>query len=127
VLKHGKKKNFTDFITSAEGLIAGDYTSRCRIVAHGYSAGVRLMGAVYTMRPDLWADVIAQMSFLDVLTTIEHFDIQPLGTTSFQIWGDPRVSAGNAYMATYSPRTICTRRRIRPCWQGSVADYRVAF
>ncbi|MDT1883970.1 prolyl oligopeptidase family serine peptidase, partial [Acinetobacter baumannii] len=72
-------------------LIAERYTSKGRIVAHGFSAGGLLMGAIYTMRPDLWAGVIAQMPFLDVLTTIEHYENHPLGTTSFPFWGDPRV------------------------------------
>ncbi|MEW7848297.1 prolyl oligopeptidase family serine peptidase [Massilia aurea] len=128
VLKHGKKKTFTDFIASAEGLIAGGYTSKGRIVAHGYSAGGLLMGAIYTMRPDLWAGVIAQMPFLDVLTTIEHFDIHPLGMTPFPIWGDPRVPEDHAYMATYSPYDHLQQAAYPALLAvGSVADDRVAF
>ncbi|MBB3224941.1 prolyl oligopeptidase family serine peptidase [Pseudoduganella umbonata] len=128
VLKRGKRKTFTDFIACAEFLIAQGYTRRQRIVAHGYSAGGLLMGAVYTMRPDLWAGVIAQVPFLDVLSTMEHFDIHPLGTTSFPFWGDPRIPEDHAYMASYSPYD-----NLRPAAypallaQGSVADDRVAF
>ena len=48
VLKQGKKKTFTDFITCAEHLIAHGYTRKQRIVAHGFSAGGLLMGAIYT-------------------------------------------------------------------------------
>ena len=86
------------------------------------------MGAFYTMRPDLWAGVIAQMPFLDVLTTIEHFDIHPLGMTPFPIWGDPRVPEDHAYMATYSPYDHLQKAAYPALLAvGSVADDRVAF
>jgi oligopeptidase B len=128
VLKQGKKKTFTDFIAVAEYLIAQRYTRKQRIVAHGYSAGGLLMGAIYTMRPDLWAGVIARVPFVDVLTTIEHYEVHPLGTTSFPFWGDPRVPEDHAYMASYSPYDHL-RRTAYPALLalGSVADDRVAF
>ena len=128
VLKQDKKTTFTDFITCAEHLIAERYTSKGRIVAHGFSAGGLLMGAIYTMRPDLWAGVIAQIPFLDVLTTIEHYENHPLGTTSFPFWGDPRVPEDHAYMATYSPYdNLRTAAYPALLALGSVADDRVAF
>jgi oligopeptidase B len=128
VLKHGKKTTFTDFITCAEYLIAGGYTRPRRIVAHGFSAGGLLMGAVYTMRPDLWAGVIARVPFLDVLTTLEHFDERPLGTTSFVHWGDPRVPEDHAYMATYSPYDQLKTAAYPALFAlGSVADNHVSF
>jgi oligopeptidase B len=128
VLKQGKKKTFTDFITCAEHLIAHGYTRKQRIVAHGFSAGGLLMGAIYTMRPDLWAGVIARVPFLDVLTTMEHYDTHPLGTTSFPYWGDPHVPEEYAYMASYSPYDHL-RAAAYPALLavGSVADNRVAF
>jgi oligopeptidase B len=128
VLARGKKTTFTDFITCAEHLIAKGYTGKQRIVAHGYSAGGLLMGAIYTMRPDLWAGVIAQVPFVDVLNTIEAFESHPLGTTSFPFWGDPRIPEDHAYMASYSPYD-----NLKPASYpallatGSVADERVAF
>jgi oligopeptidase B len=128
VLKQGKKKTFTDFIACAEYLIAERYTRKQRIVAHGYSAGGLLMGAIYTMRPDLWAGVIARVPFLDVLTTMEEYENHPLGTTSFPFWGDPHVPEEHAYMASYSPYD-----QLKPAAYpallalGSVADNRVAF
>lgn len=102
-LKQGKKKTFTDFIACAEHLVAAGYTSKGRIVAYGMSAGGLLVGAAYNMRPDLWAGVIAQVPFVDVLTSIEHYQDHPLGTTPFPHWGDPRVPEEHAYMASYSP------------------------
>jgi oligopeptidase B len=128
VLKTGKKKSFTDFIACAEHLIAGGYAAKGRIVAHGYSAGGLLMGAVYTMRPDLWAGVIAQVPFVDPLNTMDYFESHPLGLTALPIWGDPRVPAEYAYIASYSPYD-----QLRPAAYpallatGSVADERVAF
>ncbi len=128
VLKRGKKKTFTDFITCAEYLIAQGYTRKGRIVAHGFSAGGLMMGAVYTMRPDLWAGVIARVPFLDVLTTLEHFEDRPLGTTSFVHWGDPRVPEDHAYMASYSPYDQLKPAAYPALFAlGSVADNRVSF
>lgn len=128
VLKHGKKTTFTDFIACAEHLVEQRYTRKARIVAHGLSAGGLLMGAIYTMRPDLWAGVIAQVPFVDVLTTMEEYQIHPLGTTSFPFWGDPRVPEDHAYMASYSPYDQL-RSAAYPALLalGSVADERVAF
>ena len=128
VLKQGKKKTFTDFIDCAEYLISQRYTRKQRIVAHGYSAGGLLMGAIYTMRPDLWAGVIARVPFVDVLTTMEHYENHPLGTTSFPFWGDPRVPEEHAYIASYSPYDQL-RKTAYPALLavGSVADNRVAF
>ena len=128
VLRHGKKTTFSDFIACAEHLIRDGYTSRGRIVAHGLSAGGLLMGAAYTMRPDLWAGVIAQVPFVDVLTTLEEYEIHPLGSTAFPIWGDPRIPEDLAYVASYSPYDHL-REAAYPALlaTGSVADDRVAF
>ena len=128
VLKHGKKKTFTDFIACAEHLIAHRYTEPRRIVAHGLSAGGLLMGAVFTMRPDLWAGVIAQVPFVDVLNTMDDFETHPLGTTALPIWGDPRVPEDYAYCASYSPYDNL-RGEPYPALlaTGGVADDRVAF
>jgi oligopeptidase B len=128
VLTTGKKKSFTDFIDCAEHLCAEGYTARGRIVAHGFSAGGLLMGAIFTMRPDLWAGVIAQVPFIDPLGTMEQFESHPLGASALPIWGDPRIPEEYAYMASYSPYD-----RIEPAAYpaflstGSVADERVSF
>ncbi|MBB5686880.1 S9 family peptidase [Sphingobium boeckii] len=128
VLKTGKKKTFTDFIACAEHLIAEGYTAKGRIVSHGYSAGGLLMGAIYTMRPDLWAGVIAQVPFVDPLNTMDAFETHPLGLTALPIWGDPRVPEEYAYIASYSPYD-----QLKPAaypallTTSSLADERVAF
>lgn len=128
VLRKGKKKTFTDFIACAEHLIAERYTAKGRIVAHGYSAGGLLMGAVYVMRPDLWAGVIAQVPFVDPLNTMDYFESHPLGTTALPIWGDPRIPDEYDYIASYSPYD-----NLKPdpypalLATGNVADERVSF
>lgn len=128
VLRKGKRTTFTDFIACAEHLVAQRYTAKGRIVAHGYSAGGLLMGAVYTMRPDLWAGVIAQVPFVDPLNTMDHFQTHPLGTTALPIWGDPRIADEYDYIASYSPYD-----NLKPApypallATGNVADERVAF
>ena len=69
--KRAKKMNsFSDFIAAAEFLAAEGYTSPGRIVAHGSSAGGMLMGAVANMAPDLFLGIVAEVPFVDVLTTI---------------------------------------------------------
>ncbi|MFT3762270.1 MAG: prolyl oligopeptidase family serine peptidase [Pseudoxanthomonas sp.] len=103
VLRTGKKRSFTDFIACAEHLAAERYTARGRIVAFGLSAGGLLAGAVYTMRPDLWAGVVAPVAFVDVLTTLEYYEDHPLGASGIPIWGDPRIPADHDYIASYSP------------------------
>ena len=72
--KEGKRENkvntFTDFIAAGEFLAAQGFTSRGRIVAHGGSAGGMLMGAVANMAPELFLGIIAEVPFVDVLTTM---------------------------------------------------------
>lgn len=129
VLTTGKKTTFTDFIACAEHLIEGGYTARRRIVAKGMSAGGMLTGAVYAMRPDLWAGVIAEVAFVDVLNTMEHFDSHPLGAGAVPIWGDPRIPEEHAAMADWSPYEQLDEQADYPALlaTGSVADERVSF
>jgi oligopeptidase B len=103
VLTTGKKKTFTDFIACAEYLIDQGYTSAKKIVAYGFSAGGLLMGAIYWMRPDLWAGVIARAPFVDMLNDMDNFENHPLGRSALPIWGDPRVPSEYEYMLSYSP------------------------
>ncbi|MEZ7937266.1 MAG: prolyl oligopeptidase family serine peptidase, partial [Paludibacteraceae bacterium] len=65
-----KKNTFTDFIACSEKLIADKYTSADRLAAMGGSAGGLLMGAVANMRPDLYQTIVAQVPFVDVVTTM---------------------------------------------------------
>ncbi len=98
-----KTNTFTDFIAAAEMLIEKSFTSKGQIVAHGGSAGGMLMGAIANMRPDLFAGIIAQVPFVDVLNTMLD-DTLPLTPPEWPEWGNP-LSDKEAYerIAGYSP------------------------
>jgi oligopeptidase B len=101
-LEH-KRNTFTDFIACAEHLIAGGYTTPDHLVARGGSAGGLLMGAVTNLRPDLFHAVIAEVPFVDVLTTMLDESL-PLTVTEWEEWGNPAASpAIYDYMKSYSP------------------------
>jgi len=97
-----KKNTFTDFIAAAEHLVAEGYADPDRVYAMGGSAGGLLVGAVFTMRPDLWDGVVARVPFVDVVTTMLDASI-PLTTFEWDEWGDPRVREYYDYMLSYSP------------------------
>ena len=99
-----KRNTFTDFIASAEYLIAQNYTSKDRLVIMGGSAGGLLMGAVTNMRPDLFAAVIAKVPFVDVINTMLDTSL-PLTVGEFEEWGNPRNKDEYEYMKTYCPYT----------------------
>jgi oligopeptidase B len=98
-----KRNTFTDFIACAEHLIDAGWTTPERLVIRGGSAGGLLMGAVTNMRPDLWTAVVAEVPFVDVLTTMRD-ETLPLTVTEWEEWGDP-VHDATAYatIRSYSP------------------------
>ena len=97
-----KKNTFTDFIACAEHLVQQEYTSPAHLYAMGGSAGGLLMGAVINMRPDLFNGAIANVPFVDVVTTMLDESI-PLTTGEFQEWGNPKEKEFYDYMLSYSP------------------------
>ena len=97
-----KKNTFLDFIACAEHLINIGYTSPQQLFAMGGSAGGLLVGAVVNMRPDLWRGVIAQVPFVDVVTTMLDESI-PLTTGEYDEWGNPNEKKYYDYMLSYSP------------------------
>jgi oligopeptidase B len=97
-----KKNTFFDFIDVTEGLVARHYAAPDRVFALGGSAGGLLMGAIATMRPELYRGVIAAVPFVDVITTMMDDSI-PLTSNEFDEWGDPRVKESYDYMLSYSP------------------------
>ncbi len=97
-----KKNTFTDFRTCAEHLIAQGWTASDRIFAMGGSAGGLLMGAVINMCPDLFHGVVAQVPFVDVLTTMLDESI-PLTTGEYDEWGNPNDPQCYDYIQSYSP------------------------
>jgi oligopeptidase B len=103
-----KKNTFTDFIDCGEYLIAEKFTSKQHLYAQGGSAGGLLMGAIATMRPDLWNGVIAQVPFVDVINTMLDESI-PLTTNEFDEWGNPKNKEAYVYMKSYSPYENVTK------------------
>jgi oligopeptidase B len=97
-----KKNTFTDFIACAEHLIAEKFTNPEKLFATGGSAGGLLMGAVANMRPDLFKGIIADVPFVDVITTMLDDSI-PLTTGEFDEWGNPEEKKYYDYMLSYSP------------------------
>ncbi len=97
-----KKNTFTDFIACSEKLIADKYTSADKLAAMGGSAGGLLMGAVANMRPDMYQTIVAQVPFVDVITTM--FDeTLPLTTGEYEEWGNPNEEEYYNYIKSYSP------------------------
>ena len=97
-----KINTFTDFIDCSKFVIAEKYTSPEHLYAEGGSAGGLLMGAIVNMRPELYNGVIAQVPFVDVITTMLD-DTIPLTTGEYDEWGNPNEKRYYDYMLSYSP------------------------
>lgn len=97
-----KKNTFTDFVDCSKYLLAENYTSSDRLFAQGGSAGGLLMGAVVNMAGDLYKGVIADVPFVDVVTTMLDESI-PLTTSEYDEWGNPNDLVYYKYMLSYSP------------------------
>lgn len=97
-----KMNTFTDFIAVSEYLIAEKFTNPSKLFASGGSAGGLLMGAIVNMRPELYKGVIAQVPFVDVVTTMLDDSI-PLTTSEYDEWGNPNDIEFYEVMLAYSP------------------------
>lgn len=97
-----KKNTFLDFIACGRHLIANGYTKAEKMFAMGGSAGGLLVGAVANMEPKLWRGIIANVPFVDVVTTMLDESI-PLTTGEYDEWGNPNEKEYYDYMLSYSP------------------------
>ena len=97
-----KMNSFTDFIAATQGAIAAGYGDPKKIYAMGGSAGGLLMGAVLNLDGTLYDGVVAQVPFVDVLTTMLDDSI-PLTTFEYEEWGNPNIQEQYNWMAAYSP------------------------
>ena len=97
-----KKNTFTDFIDCSNFLITEKYTSPSHLYAEGGSAGGLLMGAIANIAPQLYNGIIAQVPFVDVVTTMLD-DTIPLTTGEYDEWGNPNIKKYYNYIKTYSP------------------------
>jgi len=98
-----KANTFTDFVACARHLVDERYTSASRLVARGGSAGGLLVGAATNLAPEMFAAVVAEVPFVDVVTTMSDESL-PLTVGEWEEWGNP-VADAQAYatMKSYSP------------------------
>lgn len=105
-----KKNTFTDFVDCSKFVIEQKYTSAEHLYAEGGSAGGLLMGAIINMAPQLYNGVIAQVPFVDVVTTMLDDSI-PLTTGEYDEWGNPNDKEYYDYMKSYSPYDNITAQK----------------
>jgi oligopeptidase B len=123
-----KPHTFSDFVTVARHLITEGWTEKKRIVAHGGSAGGLLMGAVVNLAPELFAGIIADVPFVDVVNTILD-DTLPLTPPEWLEWGNP-IKDEQAFrtMLSYSPYDNVAKKHYPPILaMGGVTDPRVTY
>jgi oligopeptidase B len=97
-----KRNTFNDFVDATRGLVEKGYGHRDEVIAAGGSAGGLLMGVIANEAPELYRGIIANVPFVDVVTTMLDESI-PLVTGEFSEWGDPRDKRFYDYMLAYSP------------------------
>ncbi|MEG2890226.1 MAG: prolyl oligopeptidase family serine peptidase, partial [Aeromonas sp.] len=97
-----KQNSFHDFIDATEALVAQGYGAKDQVYAMGGSAGGLLMGAIINQAPQLYRGVVAQVPFVDVVTTMLDESI-PLTTGEYDEWGNPNQKRFYEYMKAYSP------------------------
>jgi len=127
--KREKKTNsFDDFAASARALIAANYTSEKRIVAHGGSAGGMLMGAVANRAGELFAGIVAEVPFVDVLNTMLD-DTLPLTPPEWPEWGNPIESEKDfRTILSYSPYdNVAAKEYPAILAMGGLTDPRVTY
>jgi oligopeptidase B len=127
--KRKKKTNtFDDFAASARALIEANYTSAKRIVGHGGSAGGMLMGAVANRAGELFAGIVAEVPFVDVLNTMLDHSL-PLTPPEWPEWGNPTESAEDfRTILSYSPYdNVAARDYPAIIAMGGLTDPRVTY
>ncbi len=126
-LEH-KTNTFKDFISCAEFLVAEKFTAKGKIIAQGGSAGGLLMGAIANMRPDLFNGIVAEVPFVDALTTILD-DTLPLTPPEWPEWGNPIIDkAAYENIASYAPyENVLTQSYPHIFAEGGLTDPRVTY
>jgi oligopeptidase B len=97
-----KRNTFDDTIACARHLVATGRAAPGKVAIRGGSAGGLCVGACATMAPDDFAAVVAEVPFVDVVTTMSDPTL-PLTVTEWEEWGDPREEPWASYIASYSP------------------------
>jgi oligopeptidase B len=97
-----KKNSFYDFMDVTSMLVERGYAAKNKVFAMGGSAGGLAMGAISNMSTDVYHGIVAQVPFVDVVTTMLDETI-PLTTNEYDEWGDPKDKEYYDYMLSYSP------------------------
>jgi oligopeptidase B len=123
-----KTNSFDDFAAAGRALIEAKYTSAKRIVGHGGSAGGMLMGAAANRAAELFAGIVAEVPFVDVLNTMLD-DTLPLTPPEWPEWGNPIESAADfKTILSYSPYdNIAARDYPAILAMGGLTDPRVTY
>jgi oligopeptidase B len=123
-----KRNTFTDFVACARHLAEEGWTSADRLVAEGGSAGGLLMGAVSNLAPDAFAGIVADVPFVDALTSILDPTL-PLTVVEWEEWGNPLEDPEvYAYMRSYTPYENVEAKRYPPILaETSLNDTRVLY
>jgi oligopeptidase B len=121
-----KQHTFDDLAAVADGLAHDGLVDGGRIATRGLSAGGLLQGAVFSQRPERWRAVVAEVPFVDVVTTMFDASI-PLTVTEWEEWGDPRIREQFDWLLGYSPYDSLPAPGSRPdlLVTGAVHDPRV--
>lgn len=126
-----KWNTFYDFIDATDFLVAGGYGDCRRVFASGGSAGGLLMGAVMNIAPEKYAGIVANVPFVDVVTTMLDESI-PLTTLEYDEWGNPHERRYYDYMLSYAPYDNVAQRPYPPLlvttglWDSQVQYYEPA-
>ena len=122
-----KRNTFTDFVACAEHLVAEGWTSPDRLAIRGGSAGGLLVGAVVNMRPDLFASVVAEVPFVDVVTTMLD-ETMPLTVAEWEEWGNPARGRVRGVHGLVRPVRERGRRRLPAMYvTAGLNDPRVSY
>ena len=97
-----KANTFTDTIACCDHLVEAGWAAPGRVSLRGGSAGGLLVGACINLRPELFASAVAEVPFVDVVSTMSDPSL-PLTITEWEEWGDPREEPSASYMLSYSP------------------------
>jgi len=122
-----KRNTFDDVNAVADDVIKTGWASPSKLAVRGGSAGGLMVGACINFRPELWSAAVAEVPFVDVVTTMSDPSL-PLTVTEWEEWGDPRIEPYATCMLQYSPYDNVTARNYPAIFaSGGLNDPRVAY
>jgi oligopeptidase B len=122
-----KRNTFDDVNAVADDVIKTGWASPSKLAVRGGSAGGLMVGACINFRPELWSAAVAEVPFVDVVTTMSDPSL-PLTVTEWEEWGDPRIEPYATCMLQYSPYDNVNARAYPAIFaSGGLNDPRVAY